>query len=244
MNEALDPKLERAIRYAEGEMDAQEREAFEEQMRADPLIADDVAAARRAIGALRALGAERLRADLKNTGAELSHSKAGPASRWWWAAAATLVVAASVWFVLREGEADPQQLAEAYTIAEPGLPVLMGAQGNSMDAIMNAYKQGDDAVAAQLIETALERTPGNDTLLYFSGILQTRLQNCPLAIARLAEVGSASRFAVKANYHHAICLLRMNRPKDASIRLDAVVAANDPQLSSKARELRDRLQRK
>ena len=64
----------------------------------------------------------------------------------WAAAAAVLICLVGAWW-FTQGKT-PQQLAEEFEITEPGLPVLMGTSPRTMDAIMNAYKQEDFAVAA------------------------------------------------------------------------------------------------
>jgi len=90
----------------------------------------------------------------------------------WAAAAAVLITIAGAWWFM-QGET-PQQLAEEYAIAEPGLPVLMGTSPRAMDAIMNAYKRQDLGTAMQLLERGLALDPANDTLNYFKGVIAER----------------------------------------------------------------------
>lgn len=238
----LNPRMERVIRYLENEMADEERTAFEQDIEADPVLRSNLEDARKTLFGLRTLSEKRLRAELKAEETSLSDHTGTKHMRWWWAAAALLVVTASLWMVFGGRSTTPQELAEEFALEEPGLPVLMNANTNPMDTIMNAYKLGQDTLAARLLNEALERKPGNDTLTYFAGILQTRLHNYPLAVGHFAAVGVGSRYGVRSMYHRSICLLRMGRVEEARVQLEAVIGAYDVSLAARARTLRDRLQ--
>jgi hypothetical protein len=159
----------------------------------------------------------------------------------WAAAAAVLIsIVGALWFT--KGET-PQQLAKEFAITEPGLPVLMGTSPRTMDAIMNAYKQEDFAVAAGLIDASLERDPMNDTLNYFAGIVAMRMDDCSGAGAHWSVLVSTSEFASRALYNEAICKLRAGDEVGAGVLLNRVIATKDAQLSAKARDLLPRLDR-
>lgn len=126
--EALDPRMERVIRFVEGEMDAAERAAFDAELSADPALCSDIEAARRTLGGLRDLGEERLRQEFKDADKESVGAVASIGARWWRAAAAVLVIAGMVWWLLLS-RTTPKELADEFQLNEPGLPVLMGAGG-------------------------------------------------------------------------------------------------------------------
>lgn len=159
-----------------------------------------------------------------------------------WAAAAAVFIALAGALWLMKGET-PKQLAEEYAIAEPGLPVLMGTSLRTMDAIMNAYKQEDFAVAAGLIDAALKGDPMNDTLNYFAGIVAMRMDDCNGAGAHWRVLPGTSEFSSRALYSEALCRLRAGDVVGAGDLLDRVSATKDVQLAAKARDLRTRLER-
>ncbi|MBL0125907.1 MAG: hypothetical protein IPP83_00305 [Flavobacteriales bacterium] len=240
----MDPRLERAIRYVEGEMDTAEREAIEAAMRADPHVREDVESARRTIAGLRYLGEERLRSELREEEQRSARKEKGGAGNglFRWAAAAMLLIASGSawWYFTRD---TPERLADEFAITEPGLPVLMSVDARATDAIMNAYKQGDDATAKELLITTMEMSPGNDTLTYFLGIVDAHMGRCDLAQESFAELGATSTFLTRGRYHAAICALRNGDAGRAESLLSAVASSSDAQLAPKARDLLARLKR-
>ena len=235
-----DPRMERAIRYVEGDMDAAERTAFERELFADTALRDDVEAARETITGLRSLGEEKLRAELRNADVELDTSEQGPGTRKWWLAAAAVILLAGFAWWLVPGET-PQELAKEFEIIEPGLPVLMGASPRSMDEIMNAYKQNNLATAGQLLELALSMDAVNDTLRYYNGVVLERTQDCDKSTEEFSRVPKGSIFEARAMYRSALCMLGKGDVRRARVLLDLVIATEDPQLSARSRELVERL---
>ncbi len=235
-----DPAIERTIRYVENDMDVVERAAFEQELAKDPVMQDNLAAVRSTIAALKDLGEERLRKQLSD--AELDGSgRTGAWRKWWWAAAAVVLVGGLGWWLM-PGET-PQALADHYAIKEEGLPVLMGTDPQVLDAIMNAYKQDDLATADQLLELAMLRDPDNDTLLYFTGVVLDREKKYQEAEAAYARIPGGSAYALRAMYRGALCALQENRTEQARALLQSVAAGTDTQLSERAEELLERLNR-
>lgn len=235
MEEANDEQMERAVRYLEGEMDASERSLFQQELEGDPSLQQDVAAARKTLLGLRALGEERLRASLREADADAGSK--GLARNWWWAAAALLVLGLGLWWLQHE---TPQRLAEEFAIEEPGLPVLMG-EGSRMDAIMNAYKQDDLDAGAKQIREALLVTPANDTLLYFSGIIASRQGENKRAVEHFAGVKTASVFFQRAQYQQGLALLQLGDAQAARRPIQAASNGPDVHMAARARDLLKRL---
>lgn len=156
----------------------------------------------------------------------------------WAAAVLVLVGVAGVWW---SGRGDtPQQLAEEFTVPEPGLPVLMGTSPRVMDAIMNAYKQNDRATAMQLLSVALQQDPANDTLIYFDAVVHDRENTC-VAGDLFERVPKGSVFAAKAQFHRALCALHGADTARAREILNNVAQSDDVQLAARARDLLKRL---
>lgn len=186
-------------------------------------------------------GMENLRErKLAETLREGKEEKAGGALRWWWAAAAglVLVVGAGLWLFR---PSDPQALAAEFALEEPGLPVLMSTSPQRMDGIMNAYKQGDLATAANLIALSLTLDPTNDTLHYFAGVIAEREVDCAAAAQHYTEVKDVSSFALRTRYRQAMCALRSGQVNEAEVLLKQLVEGPDTQLADRAREILRRL---
>lgn len=235
MEEANDERMERAVRYLEGEMDASERSRFEQELDGDPSLQADVAAARKTLLGLRTLGEDHLRASLRAADADVTPERR--ARNWWWAAAALLVLGLGLWWFKHDA---PQRLAEEFTLEEPGLPVLMGG-GSRMDAIMNAYKQGDLDGSARLIHEALSASPGNDTLIYFSGVIASRQGDQRRAAERFAGVGPASVYFQRAQYQQGLALLQSGDAQGARGSIQAASNGPDVHVAARARDLLKRL---
>lgn len=262
-------RMERVVRYVDGDMDGSQRAAFEAELAADPSLQDDLKAARTTLLGLEALSEQHLREKLRAVDAGLdaasAHQAQGPESptqrfgdqgtetlregreekgggalRWWWAAAAGLVlVLGTATWLFRP--ADPQDLAAEYAIEEPGLPVLMSTSPRRMDGIMNAYKQGDLATASNLIALSLTLDPTNDTLHYFAGVIAEREVDCAAAAPHYTEVKDGSSFALRTRYRQAMCALRSGQVNKAQVLLKPLAEGPDPQLAERAREILRRL---
>lgn len=265
-------RMERVVRYVDGDMDGAERVAFEAELAVDPALQDDMRSARTTLTGLEALTEERLREKLRavdlsmdgvphqpqGPGAEIlrerrvgdqgaetlrerrKEEKGGGALRWWWAAAAglVLVVGTGLWLFR---SSDPQALAEEFALEELGLPMLMSTSPQRMDGIMNAYKQGDLATAANLITLSLTLDPTNDTLHYFAGVIAERQADRATAELHYAEVKDGTAFAPRTRYRQALCALHSGRVKEARIILERLAKGSDAQSADRARELLRRL---
>ena len=157
----------------------------------------------------------------------------------WLAAAAVAVIIFGIWWVMRPPAY--VRLANEYGIEEPGLPVLMNAEGREWDEVMNDLKLGNHLRVQRSLEQMLAEAPGNDTLNYFAGIASAELAQRDRAIEYFKEVPDGSVFRNKARYHRAICELREGRIEMAKPLLEDLAQSGDPQLSGRSRELLDRL---
>ena len=159
-----------------------------------------------------------------------------------WAATLLLLIGiAGFWWLI--GRDTPQSLANEFSLSEPGLPVLMSTSPQSIDAIMNAYKQDDMATARHLLTTAMERDPANDTLRYFRGVVALRSEGCETAEPHFAQVQSLSEFSPRSRYAVALCALRDDNVGSARELLSGLLSVKDPQVVARSRELLARLDR-
>ena len=158
----------------------------------------------------------------------------------WAAAVLVLLGGAAVWSI--SSSDTPQQLADEFAISEPGLPVLMGTAPRTMDAIMNAYKQDDLSTAGRLLASGVAVDPGNDTLLYFSGVVAKRMKGCEIAENWFTRVPTSSVFGAKAQFNMALCALRANDIGRARMILGDIEKGEDAQFVAKSRDLLRRLE--
>ncbi len=235
----MDPRLERTIRYVEGDLPAMEREAFERDLQQDEQLQEELATVRRTLGALRQLGEDRLREQLRGMEDTSIANRAGSGKRVWWAAAAVLLLVAG-WWGWSTLHAD-ERLAADFAFPEPGLPVLMGPSQLRMDAIMNAYKQDDMSASARLIHDALAASPGNDTLLYFQAVVTERGGDHRSASEQFKAVPSHSVFADRAAYQIAVMHVRDGDSGQAKVLLEQLRQSADAPVADRAARLLERL---
>ncbi len=235
----MDPRLERTIRYVEGDLSPAEREDFERELLQDEQLREELAAVRSTLGALRHLGEERLREQLRRMDGTPSAKGGGSGRGVWWAAAAVLLLVAG-WWGWSTLHAD-ERLAEDFAFQEPGLPVLMGPAQLRMDAIMNAYKQDDMTTTARLVQEALAGSPANDTLLYFQAVVTERVGDHPTASEQFRAVPAYSAFADRAAYQLALMHLRSGDRAQAKALLEQLGQSSDAPVADRAVRLLERL---
>lgn len=235
----MDPRLERTIRYVEGDLSAKEREAFERDLQQDEQLQEELTTVRSTLAALRQLGEDRLRAQLRGLDDAPGTKRGGSGRGVWWAAAAMLLLLAGWWGW--SGLHADERLAAEFVFQEPGLPVLMGPSKLRMDAIMNAYKQDDLTTAARLIHEALAASPGNDTLLYFQAVITERGGDHRSATEQFKAVPPHSVFTDRAVYQIAIMHVRNGDKGQAKVLLEPLRQSADVLVADRAARLLDRL---
>ncbi|HPF90303.1 MAG TPA: hypothetical protein PLL57_06575 [Flavobacteriales bacterium] len=198
--------------YAEERMSSESRDAFEQRLRTEPDLAEELAQYRATRAAIVQYHAdERVRALLKRTEANAQHEK----TEWWkWAAAAAVIIGLSAawWFI---GHAPSlQELAEEFDVKESPLPVFMSAEDNPhviMDEAMQAYGSGDFQTAIRKLAVL----PPSDTALFFTGLAQAQLGQDPSTTLRTVAEQSDSHYRNKAGYHLLVQALRANNATSA-----------------------------
>ncbi len=235
----MDPRLERTIRYVEGDLSAMEREAFERDLQQDEQLQEELTTVRSTLAALRQLGEDRLRAQLRGMDDAPTAKGGGSGRGVWWAAAAVLLLVAGWWGW--SGLHADERLAEEFAFREPGLPVFMGPAQLRMDAIMNAYKQDDMTASAHLIHEALAASPGNDTLLYFQAVVTERSGDRRSASEQFKAVPAHSVFADRAAYQIAVMHVRNGDKGQAKVLLEPLRQSADAPVADRAIRLLERL---
>lgn len=251
--EINDQELDRFEARFFGTMSEQEVAAFDADLERDPELKERYALFAFSVRGIRSGGVassaataslrEQLEAIDRELDARQDRGRSVLSPWMGWAAAAVLLIGGtSLWWLNQRN--GPAALAEEFALSEPGLPVLMNTAPQDMDGIMNAYKQDKLSEALDLLISASERDPGNDTLRYFSGVVMSRMEGCGPALQWFTSVPTTSVFAAKAEYNLALCALRANDIEHARSLLTRTAGSTDHQVAARSRELLDRLANK
>lgn len=228
-----------------GTLSTEEAQAFDAELSLDEGLAERYATFRLAIAGIRsshrsgAVDTARLRERLAQVDDELDRGGRERIPRWSLAVAAAVVVAFGIWWWSRP--LPDAQLAVQYEILEPGLPVLMSTYPTDLDAIMNAYKQEDLAIAGQLLRDALVDSPDNDTLLYFQAVVSYAQGDHDAALRQFKAVPARSAFSDRAVYQIALGRLRGGDREEAKVLLGGLRHSSDAVVADRADRLLERL---
>lgn len=108
---------------------------------------------------------------------------------------------------------------------EPGLPITMNNSNQvQLNNAMSKFKMGDFQAAGVAFENLLSEKSTNDTLLYFSALCDFRLKDTTMASDKFNQINQESEFYEKALYRLAMIQWINNRPKEAKILLEEVIA--------------------
>ncbi len=232
--------------YAADTLPAAARAAVEARLATDPTYRAALAQHHALVAGIRADGRAALRQRLSKVEAEITstitatstpNASAIPAMRVSWssrwgrlAAAAIFLLAAGLGMWSLQTRTGAQAQADRYGVADPGLPVLMGATGPGrrplVNQAMNAYKLGDIAGALAAWVALPAGAVGADTLLYYRGIFQLRLHQNAAAEAAMAHLQQlpATAFRARADYYFALALWAQNRPAEARAAFERLAA--------------------
>ena len=148
-----DDVIEALEAYVEGRFSGPERDAFEQRLRADTDLLEQLARYRDTRKAIIQYNKdERVRMLLKHTEVR----RVSGHNAWWiWAAAAVAVIIGfGAWWYLDRTPSLPA-LAEEFDVKESPLPVFMSAEGDPhviMDEAMQAYGTGDYTTAISRLQ--------------------------------------------------------------------------------------------
>lgn len=227
--------------YVLDRMSAEERAAFEQRMASDAALREEVELEQENIRAVELGGVTRI---LRSIAAEDAAIGNGTAKGGWklymkYAAVAAIILSATIW--LLRPSANERLFAEHF-VADPGLPVAMGATADPAFAdAMVSYKEGKYAEARTKWSPLLQAEPMNDTLRYYIASAHMAEGDARAAEPMLEALAneSASVFHAKAQWFLFLAHVRSGATAKAqAIPLDADTAYGERVRAIKA-QLRD-----
>ena len=235
--------------YHEGKMGSSERLLFEQQLASNKQLQDENELYIKLVNSLKNSENE-IRKEFNRIDAALD-KKLIPTKiidikkgnyKWIYLAASVILIAALAYMFNLKTNSLPS-LAEQYAIEEPGLPVLMGNETNTIfNNAMSAYKMQQYDKAAALIEK-LSANSSNDTLLYFAGVFHEMNNEYNVSEKYYSSVIniSTSMFYYNSTMRLSLLYLKMNKKEDARILLRKIAGEFENPYKSLAVEIEKKI---
>jgi len=225
-------------KYLRGELDAEQSEKFETNLKSNATLQKKVTLRKLIIAGISQSYTEELKSKLADFDRSLENKKRFEFNWKMAAVFAVLVISASIFYLLIQ-KSSPYD----YDIVELGLPNSMGANDNiDLSNAMNTFKTGDYEAASQIFEELLAHKPSSDTLLYFSGLADFRTKQTKAAIQKWGQIEATSKFFSKTNYRLAIAYWSNGDEKRAKELLQKIVDSENDSLQMEAKQALDALQ--
>lgn len=230
-----DYKTEEIVRYINGQMDAAEAAAFENDMNLDALLMEEVAAQRR-LSRVVQIASIKNSLDSIHEEFELGERKVVPMQPvrsivWRWVAAAAVIAGLGIFLFLYQTHSSAgDKIFAEYFSDDAGAPSLMGNTATSFDDAMVYYKSGDYQTAEVKFSQLLSVSPKNDTLKYYDGLCQVRLKNEDKALELLSSISKpeSSELVIKSKWYTSLILIHQKKAKEAVTILQQLIDGKTP----------------
>ena len=214
---ALDRTTFEAIEaYVLDRMSPTERAAFELRLVGEPDLRVELELERENIRAVELGGLQRTLRSIALEDRDTEHKTDGGWGRYLaYAASIALLFSMAIWWFARP-PINERLYAEHFT-PEPGLPVTMGATDDPAFAdAMVYYKEGRYAEASERWMPLLEREPANDTLLFYTAMVDMVADDGARAMAKLSTVAQRpSIFQSRARWYLFLLNVEQGSIQDA-----------------------------
>lgn len=226
--------------YSKGLLSEFDRLAFENRLELDPALKEEFNEYLHIVNGINAWEHERLKTFMKDKQLRsLYRADNWNAFRRAAVAAAVILIVAIPGYIIFRTTTYPQRLVKEFYIADPGLPVVMGASVNPLlDRAMLDYKDGQYTESLEQLLQLLAVSPDNDTLNYYIGICYFETLKNAEAIDHFKKVGEpGSRYYYMARYNEALALIRDGQKEAAKTCLMIVAGGDSGPFKTKAQEL-------
>jgi TolA-binding protein len=234
----LRPYLDELERFADGQLSEAEQDAFEQRLAQDEELSAAYAAYEQFTADLRwVAGHETLRQRLRNLDKRLDERQTALTNletrtqaarmRWGWLVVGlVLALGVAAWFLFRPRPLDAEQAWTHYYVPDPGLSETE-AQRTSNPLLIQAmrqYRDGHYSAALHSLRRIPASTLGDDTLLYYTGVMLLRQNEAGAARSYLTRATQqpTSVLASKARYHLAMAQLRTGEWLQARATLQSI----------------------
>ncbi|SDL49751.1 Tetratricopeptide repeat-containing protein [Catalinimonas alkaloidigena] len=219
----MDPFLfERIDAYLLETMSPEERQRFEDEVRTQPELAEEVALQRKLIQGIETESVRRLLQELHTRQTAAPVMKASPARRTWLTltaiAASVLLILIGRWAFVQYASPSSADLYAAYYSPAPGLPTTLGATDNpDFSEGMVAYKLGNYQEARQWWLPLTQQDAANDTLNFYLGVSYLATTQTDSALYYLRRVYDAPKtsYGSSARWYMALGYLQTSEPERA-----------------------------
>ncbi|WP_022825675.1 tetratricopeptide repeat protein [Hymenobacter norwichensis] len=234
----LRPYLDELERFADGQLSEAEQEAFEQRLAQDENLSAAFQAYEQFTADLRwVAGHETLRLRLRNLDKRLDERQTAltnletrtQAARIRWSllvVGLVLALGLGAWFLFRARPLDAERAWAHYYVPDPGLPEATAQRTNNPLLIkaMRQYRDGHYSAALHSLRRIPASTLGDDTLLYYTGVMLLRQDEAGAARSYLTRAAQlpASELAGKARYHLAMAQLRTGQREQARVTLYSI----------------------
>lgn len=214
--------LETIENYVNGQLSEQERTQFDERLRTDPAVANELAFYVLSKQVAHQQAREQRMAELNAL--RQQNPRIGQRSIGWtvYVAAASLILLLGLgWYFFRpttEPSLATNQLVDDYVTAHfMELPTTMGSETDSLKLGIDLFNKGKLDQATVVFQDVLARKPDTDSALKYGGIASLRQGNYDKAIEQFQALSQRTDLIANPGaFYESLSLLKRGRPIDKS----------------------------
>jgi tetratricopeptide (TPR) repeat protein len=212
--------LERIENYYDHTLSEAEREAFEDELKSNPALAEEAAFWIQARAAAQEEARARRKSEFAHLGKKVAQRKQRAVTYALSAAASVLLAIGFVWYTfwkeLPAGNAVSQAWSTSYI--EKNFSQLnrqLSGSGDSLQLAIQIYNSGDLPKAQVIFNQLLERDSLNAEAEKFAGIVSLRRGDYDQAIKHFHHLGNRTDLVSNpGKFYEALTLLQRNEPLD------------------------------